>query len=188
MLILDVELNFTNANPVDVSLEINRTDISDPTYGTYNSIYNLPNKYSDTEYNLNGYVNEQNQNLMRASDFYNYYVQFTKTPYASTAALWTGLHRVGDAQCQKFSNVIEENGNPKYDGRVECTIHTKEQNDSLVVAPAPLDSDNIYHCYICIEYDYEHNVYFLDKNRLGKTYLLDRDFGFHFYGVQHKES
>ena len=65
MLILDVELNFTNANPVDVSLEINRTDISDPTYGTYNSIYNLPNKYSDTEYNLNGYVNEQNQNLMK---------------------------------------------------------------------------------------------------------------------------
>ena len=29
--------------------------------------------------------------------------------------------------------------------------------------------------------------YFLNKNRLGKTYILDRDFGFHFSGIQHLE-
>lgn len=188
MLILDVELNFTNANPVDVNLKIERTDISDHTYGTYNSIFNLPNKYSDTNYNLEGYVSESRQNLMRASDFYNFYAQFTKTPYTNTNALWTGLHRVGDSECQKFSNVIVENNTPKYDGFVTCSIHTKEQNDSLVVPAAALNVDNVYHCYIAIEYDYQHSAYFLNKNRLGKTYLLDRDFGFHFSGIQHKET
>ena len=188
MLILDVELNFTNANPIDVALQIKRTDISDATYGTYNSVFNLPNKYADTSYNLDGYISVSQQNLMRASDFYNYYAQFTKTPYADSAAVWNGLHRVGDAQCQKFSNTIVENNTPKYDDYVDCTMHTKEQNDSLIVPAAALNIDNIYHCYICIEYDYEHSTYFLNKNRLGKTYLLDRDFGFYFSGIQHKEA
>ena len=188
MLILDVELNFVNPNPVDIDLKIKRTDISDATYGTNNSIYNLPNKYADTAYNLEGYVNESNQNLMRASDFYNYYAQFTKTPYANANAIWNGLHRVGDAQCQKFSNTVVEDNVPKYDDVVSCIIHTKEQNDSLLIPASTLNADNIYHCYICIEYDYEHSTYFLNKNRLGKTYLLDRDFGFHFSGTQHKEA
>ena len=188
MLILDVELNFSNPNPVDVALEIKRTDISDATYGTNNSIYNLPNKYADTTYNLDGYISESRQNLMRASDFYNFYTLFTKTPYANTTAIWNGLHRVGDAECQKFSNTIVENNNPKYDDTLSCTIHTKELDDSLLIPASALDGDNIYHCYICIEYDYEHSTYFLNKNRLGKTYLLDRDFGFRFSGIQHKEA
>lgn len=172
--ILDVELNFTNPNPVDASLQIERTN------ATSNSIFNIDGKYTDTTHNLEGYIDEQHQNLMRASDFYNFYAQFTKTPYASTSALWAGLHRVGDANSQKFLN------NQTYDKTIDCTLHTKEQSDSTVVTAS--GTDNIYHCYIVIEYDYEHNVYFLDKNRLGKTYYLDRDFGFHFSGTQHKES
>lgn len=172
--ILDVELNFTNPNPVDASLEVERTN------ATSNSIFNTPNKYQDTTHNLDGYVDDQHQNLLRASDFYNFYAQFTRVPYADASALWTGLHRVGDNQSQKYVN------GETYDKTIACTLHTKEQSDSLTVAPSA--TDNIYHCYIVIEYDYEHSIYFLDKNRLGKTYLLDRDFGFHFSGIQHRES
>ena len=174
MVILDVELNFTNPNPVDANLQIERTNI------TNNSIYNLSNKYEDKTHNLVGYVDATHQNLLRASDFYNFYATFTKTPYASASALWTGLHRVGDQYSQKFLNDTE------FDKTIDCTLHMKENDDSATVAAS--NTDNIYHCYIGIEYDYEHSVYFLDENRLGKTYLLDRDFGFHFSGIQHRES
>lgn len=172
--ILDVELNFTNPNPVDASLEVERTN------ATSNSIFNTPNKYEDTTHNLDGYVDDQHQNLLRASDFYNFYAEFTKTPYADANAIWNGLHRVGDNQSHKFLN------GETYDKTIACTLHAKEQSDSVTVMPDAVN--NIYHCYIVIEYDYEHGVYFLDKNRLGKTYLLDRDFGFHFSGIQHRES
>lgn len=172
--IIDVELNFTNPNPVDANLQIERTN------ATSNSIYNVTNKYQDTTHNLDGYIDAQHPNLLRASDFYNFYAVFTKTPYADANAIWTGLHRVGDNQSQKYLN------DETYDKVIDCTLHAKEQSDSIVVAPSA--SENIYHCYIVIEYDYEHSVYFLDKNRLGKTYYLDRDFGFHFSGIQHKES
>ena len=172
--IIDVELNFTNPNPVDANLQIERTN------ATSNSIYNVTNKYQDTTHNLDGYIDAQHPNLLRASDFYNFYAVFTKTPYADTNAIWTGLHRVGDNQSQKYLN------DETYDKVIDCTLHAKEQSDSIVVPPSA--SDNIYHCYIVIEYDYEHSIYFLDKYRLGKTYYLDRDFGFHFSGIQHKES
>ncbi len=172
--IIDVELNFTNPNPVDANLQIERTN------ATSNSIYNVTNKYQDTTHNLDGYIDAQHPNLLRASDFYNFYATFTKTPYADTNALWNGLHRVGDNQSQKFLN------DATYDKTIDCALHGKELDDSIIVEPSA--SDNIYHCYIVIEYDYEHCVYFLDKNRLGKTYYLDRDFGFHFSGIQHKES
>ena len=172
--ILDVELNFTNPNPVDASLQIERTN------ATSNSIYNIANKYEDTTHNLDGYIDENHQNLMRASDFYNFYAQFTNVPYANSTAIWNGLHRVGDNQSQKFLN------DTTYDKTINCTLHAKEQGDSITVAPS--GGENIYHCYIVVEYDYEHSTYFLDKNRLGKTYYLDRDFGFHFSGIQHKES
>ena len=176
-LILDVELNFKNANEIDVGLTVERTDARSV------SIFNLADKYADTTHNLIGYVDETHQNMLRASDFYNYYALFTKTPYATTNAVWSAMHRVGDANSQKFIN------GTTYDSKIDCVLNLKELDDSTVIAANNPDSglDNIYHCYICVDYDYEHNVYFLDKNRLGKTYLLDRDFGFHFFGVQHKE-
>lgn len=232
-LILDVELNFKNANPIDASLQIERTNY-DPNDTSINSIYSLASRYADTENNLRGYVSENEKNMLRASDFYNFYAVFTKTPFeatqqlTSTQVLWNYMHRVGDNQCQKFSNVeVDENENPKFDNTIpSCTLHLKDQNDSIVIPgtyqesqsssaasassvensssevaasssssissstsnnPSGNPAENIYHCYIAIEYDYEHNQYFLNKNRLGKTYLLDRDFGFHFFGVQHKE-
>lgn len=172
--ILDVELNFKNPNPVDANLQIERTN------ATSNSIFNLANKYNDTTHNLVGYVDQNHQNPLRASDFYNFYAVFTKTPYANSTAIWNGIHRVGDANSHKFLN------GQTYDKTIDTTLNLKENDDSTTVAAS--GTNNTYHCYIAIEYDYEHSLYFLDKNRLGKTYLLDRDFGFHFSGIQHKES
>ena len=171
--ILDVELNFKNANPVEASLEINRTN------DTANSIFNTPNKYADTVYNRTGYLDANHVNPLRASDFYNYYAKFKKTPFVDTAALWADMHRQGDNQSEKYIN------GENYDKVINCTLHV-EGNDSTTISPS--QNDNVYHCYINIDYDYEHCIYFLDKNRLGKTYLLDRDFGFHFYGTQLTES
>lgn len=179
MLILDVQIKYTNANPIDAGLRIERNAANAA------SIYNDAGKYNNTSKNLIGYVNEQNRNALNASDFYSYYAVFTKTPYTAASpsdipqAIWTGMHREGSVEFSKFQN------DTSYDRTVECTLHLKEQTDSLVV-PGDLE-DNIYHCYIGIDYDYIYTRYFLNENRLGKTYLLDRDFGFHFTGVQHLE-
>ena len=108
------------------------------------------------------------------------------------------MHRKGDTNSVKFSNI-----DTNFDDVLPCTLNPKEAGDTAVVSAGGsissssenssassnnASTDNIYHCYIAIEYDYEHCTYFLNKNRLGKTYLLDRDFTFHFFGVQHKES
>ena len=179
MLILDVEIKYTNANPIDAGLKVERKDVSSA------SIYNDAGKYSNTTKNLVGYVNEQNRNALNASDFYGYYAVFTKTPYTANnpsdvpAAIWNGVHRAGSAEFSKFQN------DTSYDSSIDCTLHLKEQSDSLIV-PGNI-VDNIYHCYIGIDYDYIYTRYFLFEGRLGKTYLLDRDFGFHFTGVQRLE-
>lgn len=176
-MVIDIELNFKNANDIDVSLQVERT------VATSNSIFNVPGKYEDTTHNLDGYVNESNPNLLRASDFFNYYAVFTKTPYANANAIWSNMHRVGDINSQKFLN------DESYDLSISCPLNLKENDDTLSIPAVDPTSnvDYIHHCYISIEYDYEYSAYFLNKNRLGKTYLLDRDFSFNFYGVQHKE-
>ena len=179
MIILDVQIKYTNANPIDAALTIERSDANSV------SIYNDTGKYNNTSKNLIGYVNEQNRNPLNASDFYCFYAVFTKTPYAASGnsgvpeVIWNNMHRESSDDFSKFQN------DTAYDTSVDCTLHLKEQDDSLVV-PGNI-TNNIYHCYIGIEYDYVYSRYFLYENRLGKTYLLDRDFGFHFTAVQHLE-
>ena len=195
-LILDVELNFTNPNPVDASLQIERISLANSNSRSINSIFSLNGKYADKANNLIG-VTKTAKNLLRASDFYNFYAKFTHSPYTNANTLWAGMHRMGDASSIKFSN------GETFDDVLPCTLNPKEVGETTVVSAGGsinnssndssassnnASTDNIYHCYIAIEYDYEHCAYFLDENRLGKTYLLDHDFTFHFFGVQHKES
>ena len=174
-MVLDVELNLKNAGPIDISMRVERKEASS------NSIYNLPNKYEDTTHNLDGYVDDAHINPLRASDFFNYYAVFTKTPYATTQNIWNAMHQPGDSNYQKFAN------GTTYDETIDCPLNLKELDDSTVIPADDPEVDHIYHCYISIEYDYEHGTYFLDKNRLGKKYLLYRDFGFHFTSAQHLE-
>ena len=60
-----------------------------------------------------------------------------------------------------------------------------EDADSTLV---PAGTTSKYHCYIGVDYDYDHIRFFFNENRLGNTYLLDRDFGFYFTSTQHLES
>lgn len=179
MLILDVEIKYTNANPIDAGLKIERSDANSV------SIYNDTGKYDNTVKNNIGYVNDQNRNALNASDFYSFYAVFTKTPFTANdpgaipQAIWTGMHRESSSDFSKFDNITD------YDVSIDCTLHLKEQNDSLIV-PGNI-TNNIYHCYIGIDYDYIYTRYFLYESRLGKTYPLDRDFGFHFTGIQRLE-
>ena len=178
MLILDVQINYKNANSIEAGLLIERNASNSA------SIYNDTNHYSNTVKNLVGYVNEQNRNALNASDFYSFYAIFTKTPYTAVSesdvptAIWDGVHRESSAAFTKFNNETS------YDRSIICVLHPKDQNDTTTTLVPPAPGDNIYHCYIGIEYDYVYTRYFLNENRLGKTYLLDRDFGFHFTAVQ----
>ena len=183
MIILDVQINYTNVNPIVAGLQIERKSDS------ANLIYYDSNKYENTSKNQVGYVNEQTRNALNASDFYSFYAVFTKTPFAAGEdnehnvvpvqnMIWNTIHQDGIAD-SKFQNASS------FDTNVVCTLHLKEQNDSINIPP--VSGDNIYHCYIGIDYDYIYTRYFLNENRLGKTYLLDRDFGFHFTGVQQLE-
>ena len=180
MLILDVQIKYTNANAVDAGLQVERNAAVQGV-----SIYNDSGKYNNTTKNLVGYVDEDHRNALNASDFYSFYAVFTKTPYTAAdpgdipQTIWDDMHREGDENFSKFQN------DTSYDRVAPCTLHPKDLDDSLVV-PGSIE-DNIYHCYIGIDYDYVYTRYFLWENRLGKTYLLDRDFGFHFTATQHLE-
>ena len=66
-MVIDVELAYKNANEIEAGLKVERTA------ATSNSIFNVAGKYTDTTHNLDGYIDDENQNMLRASDFYNFY-------------------------------------------------------------------------------------------------------------------
>ena len=184
MVVLDVKLKYQNVNPVDVGVQIKREAQS------AQSIYGFSGKYNTTNsYTYQGYINQSRRNPLKASDFYAYYFVFAKeeNAYASADAAWNALHalrtdyQVNDEyQFEKFQN------DTSFDTTIECTLHPKTQADTTEI-PAS-STDNVYHCYIAIDYDYEYMRFFINQNRVGKTYLLDRDFGFYFSATQHLES
>ena len=80
-----------------------------------------------------------------------------------------------------FSKFVNAVGAQNYDSTVACELFNID-GDGLIIEPS--NSDNIYHCYIGIDYDHIFTRYFLNENRLGKTYYLYRDYGFCFTGIQ----
>ena len=68
---------------------------------------------------------------------------------------------------------------------IDCTLRPKTNSDSTLV-PVSANSQT-YHCYIAIDYDYERMQFFVNQDRVGKTYLLDRDFGFYFSAEEYLE-
>ena len=187
MVIFDVELAYTNtANPVDAGLKVRR--------GSNSSINQLAQKYNDTRNHRRGYVDPTHRNAITASDFYTFYAVFTKddNKFAPVAAsgddpaksarevMWDAMHKLtNDEDFRAFQLT------PDFEVSFVYDLNLKEADDSTLIPP---NTDSKYHCYIGIDYDYEHVRFFFDENRLGKTYLLDRDFGFYFTSVQHLES
>ena len=184
MVVLDVEILYNNKNPIDAGLEIRRE-----TQGS-NSIYGFSGKYNTTaEYTLKGYVNESEKNPLDASDFYAFYSVIAKdaNKYATPTAAWNDLHAL-KTNAEVNSNPIYNKfqNDTTYDRKVISPLNPKTNNDSSLV-PGSM-SDNRYHIYIAVEYDYEYMAFFVNQNRLGKTFLLDRDFGFYFSATQHLEN
>ena len=176
--ILDVELHYKNANPIEAGLKIIRTT------NEGDSMYNLENRYENATEHLIGYTGYGDRRALYASDFYCFSPMLTKetNTFATTEEMWEELHKMtDDPSFQKFDNTGEQ-----YYRSFECSIAVKEEDDSIII-PGSL-TDSIYHCYITIDYDHTYAQFFMNPNRLGKTYLLDRDFGFRFIGKQHLES
>lgn len=158
MVILDVTLDYKNENPIDAGLDVLRE----------------------------GNVVETADHF-KASRFYSFYARLAKDENKMTTAdeIWTTMHLPGDHQTDSVNDFTKF---PDSGSRISCNLlpHDPGSGDSLLV-PGSL-AKTTYHCYVGIEYDHEHCAYFLDENRLGKTYYLDRDFGFFFTGTQHIES
>ena len=98
--------------------------------------------------------------------------------------IWDALHKSPSNSLVKFHNDTDES----FLTTIPFPMHLKENEDSLSI-PASLNVQDspTYHCYIGVDYDYEHMRFFMNENRLGKTYYLDRDFGFYFTGEQYLE-
>ena len=186
MLILDVELDYQNVNAVQAGLKIERD-----TYKQSSSVMSFPNKYSDADH-------YKTDSEVIASDFFSFYSVFSKTPYDTTSSdpdeneLWSAMH--------KNSNLSDADTNPafakfntggEYEPYIDCRLHNK--TGLTVATPSDLtipasSTENIYHCYIGIEYDYQYVMFFTNEYRLGKTYTLSRDFTFYFTGTQVTEN
>lgn len=192
MVVLDVELKYENENAVDTGLKIVRTENTHSIYN-YSGQYNTTNSYTYT-----GYVDDSHRNPLNASDFYAFYCEFTadSTKYATPTAAWEAFHDDAQADFQTIAgkkhaidrskpfNKFENDGSDPFESELVCDVYEKELTDSKTV---PGGTDDIYHCYIAIDYDYEHMVFFVNQNRVGKTYLLDRDFQLYFTAEQHLE-
>lgn len=183
MVVLDVQLKYNNKNAVDAGLQVIREAQN------AHSIYGYTGKYSTTDsYTYTGYVDSTHRNPLNASDFYAYYFAFAKAQnaYASPTLAWNTMHSLKtDYQVNSEYQFAKFQNDTTYDTKIDCTLHPLTNNDTTVI-PASA-TDNVYHFYIAIDYDYEYMRFFINQNRVGKTYLLDRDFGFYFSATQHVE-
>ena len=193
LVVLDVELSYDNKNAIDVGLKIIRENMK-----TNQSIYSFAGKYNTTnEYTFRGYVDNTHRNPLCASDFYAFYTQIAKNEnaYATPTEAWNAFHSTYQTDYETVAGKqrivpLDEPYNKflndtSYDTTVECDIHPKTINDSALIPGST--TDNECHFYIAIDYDYEHMAFFTNQNRLGKTYLLDRDFRFYFTATEHIE-
>lgn len=185
MVILDVQLTYKNANPITAGLTIFRSA------SNANSIFRLDDRYDDTEHNVKGYVDAEHPNPLNGSDFYAFSAIFASENNKFSSldgenGLWDTMHQLTSHKSDGVNYDFTKFANEEtFDTEISCPMRAK-QGDSLVV-PGNDDVSGKYHCYVATEYDYEHVCYFLNKNRLGKKYLLDRDFGFKFTAVQRLE-
>lgn len=182
MVLLDVYLKFNNKNDIDAGLRIEREEMKNGV-----SIYSFDGKYNTTdEYTLRGYKGEENRNPLCASDFYSFYPRLmseahvTESGYDDPSVAWnafnanTTAYEIDNVPAyQKFKNDTE------HDEELLCTMY----GDSSLIEGSI--ENNYYHIYIAIDYDHEYMRFFLNQDRLGKTFYLDRDFTFYFSATQH---
>ena len=186
MVVLDIELTYQNKNDIDAGLKI----IRKPQNQHAHPIYGFDGKYNTTDsYTYTGYINDGERNPLEASDFYAFHGVIAKPEnvYASPTAAWQALHANTTDYEEDAINHIKGyhkfQNDDYYDVEVPCTLYGKTNNDTVLVPGSSTDS--VYHIYIAVDYDYEYMRFFTNENRVGKTYLLDRDFTFYFSAEQH---
>lgn len=192
MVVLDAQLKYQNKNPVIAGLQINREPIKP------HSIYSFSGKYGTTdEYTFRGYANSNQRNELYASDFYAFSSLFAKeaNAFATPTDAWNSFHSTyqtdyetvaGKQQIIPLDNPYDKFQNDtSYEPSIDCNLRPKTNSDSTLVPSSA--SNNVYHCYIAIDYDYERTQFFVNQDRVGKTYLLDRDFGFYFSATEYLE-
>lgn len=181
--VLDVELGYKNVNDITAGLKVLRDSTAS------HSIYSLTGKYANTQSDDDiGYIADGARYPLLASDFYSYYAVMRETPFNTASDLWTAMHQKSDKvtalvpDFSKFSNTGES-----YETATTCLLHG-ESSAINISGKADNLPESVRHCYIAIEYDYEHCQFFLESHRLGKKYLLKRDIGFRFIGTQKREA
>ncbi len=183
MVVIDVMLKYQNKNAIDAGLKVIREAQN------AQSIYGFSGKYATTaSYTYSGYIDDSHRNPLNASDFYAFYFLFAKetNAYADGETAWNALHALKtDYEVNSEPVFAKFQNDTSYDTSFECTLNPKTNSDSTLIPGSA--TDNIYHCYIAIDYDYEYMRFFVEQNRVGKTYLLDRDFGFYYSATQHVE-
>ena len=181
MIVLDVEIKYTNINPIKAGLRV----IRNPLGLMSPAIYLLPNQYDNTTSHLIGYINGGPRNALLASEFFAYSSCFGKTPFPSQEAMWTAMHQETNHQSDGENNdFVKFDVEGLFKTTLECNLQKTNDAESLII---PGGDEDTYHCYIGIDYDYEYADFFMLAARKGKTYLLDRDFGFYFYGTEYLE-
>ena len=175
MAILDVELRYVNVNPIIAGLKIKRT----PELNNDNSIHHLSNRYNDSSSHLEG-ATKTARNALRASDFYCFSARLSTQANAFTNpdAIWSAMRPVPTVQSPYQSGYSKFLNGENYDEEVVCSL----AGDSTAI-PGSLEGIT-YHCYVGIDYCGQYIPFFLDLNRLGKQYFLDRDFFLYFTGTQ----
>lgn len=183
MVVLDVEVKYQNKIDIDAGLKIMREGVS------AQSIYSFTGKYNTTDaYTYLGYQDDENRNPLNASDFYTFYSVIAKeeNKYASPTFAWEAFHALKTDQQEDAQYIYQKyQNNTTFDREIQMNVKSKTMSDSTII-PGSLE-ESTYHIYIAIDYDYAYTNFFINQERLGKTYYLDRDFGFYFTATQRLE-
>ncbi len=176
MVILDVLLHYRNVSEVDAGLKVLRT--SDATFD-----------YASTTENVTGYISESEGDRIGASHFYAFYSLFSQTALGTSTEVYAAMHAKTtdqlDASDVPYFSKFATSGSS-----IEVPLHSDSETieNGKAVVDISTSSGADYHCYVAIEYDHVYTRYFMNEARMGKSYRLDRDFGFYFTATQHRES
>lgn len=184
MVVLDVELKYQNKLDIDAGLNIVRNAKSAQSIDSFSGKYNTTHKYTFLG------VEKNARNPLNASDFYAFRSVFTTSTnaYNTPTDAWNAFHTL-KTDYQDNGNYVYQKFNKQasFDESLPCNVTCKENGDSTLIQGATTNY-TVYHMYIAIDYDYEYMRFFVNQDRVGKTYYLDRDFQFYFTATQRIEA
>ncbi|MCR5349250.1 MAG: hypothetical protein K6E59_06580 [Bacilli bacterium] len=137
------------------------------------SIYGIPGKY-EAPYSAN-----ETETPFRSSDFYSFSAYFSSVRIGSgdPEAIWEAMHGEDSDSVTPYAKSKFANGD-SYDTSLDCPL----QGASTLLQPNLAGTD--MYCYVAVDYDPASCLFFMNEDRLGKTYLFERDFTMYFAAEQ----